>query len=561
MPEILGTSKSIFRFDPRSIGGCVVWLDGADEATKTLSGSAVTAWASKGSVSLSFTKGAITGSTTSLTANDPVNIVNGGLSFPNSGSSVVNGQYCIGVSLPGAAGGVGVNSPGAAITLPTQEATVFVASKPTDNTGYRSQIIVQSAQLVRPMIWLGIEMGTASGGIVGLDYNGSAWGQLMQPSGAQYSNAAANRVDCMMSPPGTLNATRPLWTNGTNQTAVYSTTYPPVPPTYKDYPINQIFIGGFTSTVWGNRNFNGIIYEVLIYNSSLATAQRQAVEGYLAWKWGFQASLVAGHPYLSRTVFTKPFTPLDIGVCRCWFDAVGVSSSPVTTWSNKAGYANAVTGAGTVTTGGVTLNGTPGIRFAAGTSYLSIGSITYTSGFRNLFMVVAMPAASANTNAFLNANDAIGGQCYSYGGLADIELNKSGTLGLKTSPSGFFSATSIVSICSANGFGALGSIPGIWINGSNQTLATNGVGSSNNFWSTGATTALTLGGSSIFTGSQFDMYEVIQYDGAIADSQRYQVEGYLARKWGLTSSLPAAATSTPLLAAHPFKSLPPSSFQ
>ena len=560
MPEILGTSKSIFRFDPRSIGGCVVWLDGADEATKTLSGSAVTAWASKGSVSLSFTKGAVTSANSiALTANDPVNIINGGLSFPNSGSSVVNGQYCIGVSLPGASGGVGVNSPGQAITLPTQEVTVFVASKPTDNTGtggYRSQIIVQSAQLGAanvPMIWLGIEMGTASGGIVGLDYNGSTWAQLMQPTGAQYSTTAANRVDCIMTPPGTSNVTRPLWTNGTSQTAAYSVaTYPPVPPSYKDYTINQIFIGGFTDTVWGNRNFNGIIYEVLIYNSSLATAQRQAVEGYLAWKWGFQASLAAGHPYLSRTVFAKPFTPLDIGTCRCWFDAVGVTSGSVATWSNKAGFANAVTGAGTVTTGGATLNGTPGIRFAAGTSYLSIGSITYTTGFRNIFMVVAMPPASANTNAFLNANDAIGGQCYSYSSLADIELNKSGTVGLKTSPSGFFSATSIVSICSANGFGVLGSIPGIWINGSNQTLATNAVGSLTNFWGTGATTALTLGGSSIFTGSQLDMYEVIQYDGAIADSQRYQVEGYLAQKWGLTSSLPAT---------HPFKTLPPSTIQ
>jgi hypothetical protein len=403
------------------------------------------------------------------------------------------------------------------------------------------------------MIWVGIEMGTASGGIVGLDYNGSTWAQLMQPSGAQYSTTAANRVDCMMTPPGT-TATRPLWTNGSNQTAVYSTTYPLVlPPTYKDYPINQIFIGGFTSNVWGNRNFNGIIYEVLIYNSALATAQRQAVEGYLAWKWGFQASLVAGHPYLSRTVFAKPFTPLDIGTCRCWFDAVGVSSSPVTTWSNKAGFANAGTGAGTVTTGGVTLNGTPGIRFAAGTSYLSIGSITYTTGFRNIFMVVAMPAASGNTTTFLSANDAVGGQCYSYGGLADIELNKSGTLGLRTnSPTGFFSATSIVSICSANGFGALGSIPGIWINGSNQTLAANGVGSLTNFWGTGASTVLTLGGASATTGSQFDMYEVIQYDGAIADSQRYQVEGYLAQKWGLTSSLPAT---------HPFKTRPPSTIQ
>ena len=160
-----------------------------------------------------------------------------------------------------------------------------------------------------------------------------------------------------------------------------------------------------------------------------------------------------------------------------------------------------------------------------------------------------MPAANANTTTFLSANDAIGGQCFSYASLADIELNKSGTNGLKVSPTGFFSATSIVSMCSANSLGVLGSAPGIWINGTLQTSITNNIGSNISFWATGATTALTLGGAS---GNQYDMYEVIQYDGAIADSQRYQVEGYLAQKWGLTSSLPAT---------HPFKTLPPSTIQ
>jgi hypothetical protein len=44
---------------------------------------------------------------------------------------------------------------------------------------------------------------------------------------------------------------------------------------------------------------NGTISEVLVYNVNHTTTQRQEVEGYLAWKWGLQASLPAGHPYLS----------------------------------------------------------------------------------------------------------------------------------------------------------------------------------------------------------------------------------------------------------------------
>jgi hypothetical protein len=42
---------------------------------------------------------------------------------------------------------------------------------------------------------------------------------------------------------------------------------------------------------------NGYICEVIAYNSVLSTPNRQKAEGYLAWKWGLQANLPAGHPY------------------------------------------------------------------------------------------------------------------------------------------------------------------------------------------------------------------------------------------------------------------------
>ena len=41
------------------------------------------------------------------------------------------------------------------------------------------------------------------------------------------------------------------------------------------------------------------IAEVIIYNVQVADADCRKIEGYLAWKWGLQASLPAGHPYLS----------------------------------------------------------------------------------------------------------------------------------------------------------------------------------------------------------------------------------------------------------------------
>jgi hypothetical protein len=41
----------------------------------------------------------------------------------------------------------------------------------------------------------------------------------------------------------------------------------------------------------------GYISEIIIYNASLTTTQRQKIEGYLAWKWGLESTLPGGHPY------------------------------------------------------------------------------------------------------------------------------------------------------------------------------------------------------------------------------------------------------------------------
>jgi hypothetical protein len=42
---------------------------------------------------------------------------------------------------------------------------------------------------------------------------------------------------------------------------------------------------------------DGQIMEVIIYSQDLIASQRQIIEGYLAWKWGLQNNLPAGHPY------------------------------------------------------------------------------------------------------------------------------------------------------------------------------------------------------------------------------------------------------------------------
>jgi hypothetical protein len=44
---------------------------------------------------------------------------------------------------------------------------------------------------------------------------------------------------------------------------------------------------------------NGWVAELLICNNFLTDSDRQKLEGYIAWKWGINANLPGGHPYLA----------------------------------------------------------------------------------------------------------------------------------------------------------------------------------------------------------------------------------------------------------------------
>jgi len=53
---MIGSSKSVWGFDPRTIPGCQLWLDGADTNSLTLSGSSVTQWNDKSGNGYNFTQ-------------------------------------------------------------------------------------------------------------------------------------------------------------------------------------------------------------------------------------------------------------------------------------------------------------------------------------------------------------------------------------------------------------------------------------------------------------------------------------------------------------------------
>ena len=50
-------------------------------------------------------------------------------------------------------------------------------------------------------------------------------------------------------------------------------------------------------TYTSGRDWNGVIAEVISFNTKLSDSDRQKVEGYLAHKWGLSSKLPSSHPY------------------------------------------------------------------------------------------------------------------------------------------------------------------------------------------------------------------------------------------------------------------------
>jgi hypothetical protein len=59
---------------------------------------------------------------------------------------------------------------------------------------------------------------------------------------------------------------------------------------------SNMYIGAFAGP---GSLYVGNMCELIAYSSVLGTTDRQSVEGYLAWKWGFNSSLPPSHPYYS----------------------------------------------------------------------------------------------------------------------------------------------------------------------------------------------------------------------------------------------------------------------
>ena len=305
------------------------------------------------------------------------------------------------------------------------------------------------------------------------------------------------------------------------------------------------------------------ISEIVYYQSVLSTGQRQAVEGYLAWKWGLQTNLPSNHPFRYyapvynsvQALTTYVYKPSYLPGLQAWYDAndpYGTAVQPansavMSNWFDKSGNSNTMiaTGAPTYTT--ASQNGLPGITLSgnSGTTITNYyrGAIPSGTFLAELDAFVIYKNSSSVTNNSLITRTLLTGT-------AGNPLEYSGT----SLSSGTYTTTSSYNLYNTN-------TSLFNINISQATTTTIRV--------TGYTngTPMTFTGGTLFTtpsdngtvlnlGTRGDLqsgfnglyYEVMVFNFPLSTGQRQFVEGYLAWKWGLFASLP---TAHPYYAAAP----------
>lgn len=476
-------------FDPRSIGGCALWMDAADSNTIVLgAGTNITTWLDKSGRGCNATG-----------VNNPT-YSNGRVNFLRSSSQRF--------TLP--------NS-----TLPTGDLPYgyfIVCSFDTAsaNCGLIGGGTYNSARQVFALR----SMNTTTRAL--LTY---WWSDDFQTLSNAFTLNSSTLVESTYNP--TAGALlRNMYVNGVLRASNN-------PTGVRNQTISNNTIGTTNGT---SELMSGWIGEILVYSNSFSNiSQRQAVEGYLAWKWGIQANLPASHPWKSYAPFTRPFQPIDKDVgLVLWLDAADpstmtISGANVTQWIDKS--VQGVVFSNQIATQAVynsnLINGLPGIDLTNGSGFISTtsplissnlswagvvvvksgigtwGSI-FTHGNRDNDFAVERNSISAGTTLhFQTANDNAGLDIAYTLDRADVYL---GTI--RTGTSRFFER--------------IGGGTTTTITGTNSLTMT----STNNLIRIGRSDA----------GEAFNSYigEILYYNRVLTDAEQQDVESYLTNKWNIT---------------------------
>jgi hypothetical protein len=490
---------------PLSISTCVLWLDAADATTITGT-TTVTAWRDKSTKAYTLAPGS------------------GTTSYANS-AITLSSSYLL------ATGAVDLTTFTFFVVVKNNNTSTNIplfAARPNTSASYNSTD----------------GFGFYLDGQTQTRFYGSTSGPVITTTGLTTSAAT------LISVTGTSAGVLQQWNNGI---AGGTVTYGPRTSTAQGFSVGGEW-GGSSYTTYSS---SSSIYEVIVYNSVLSTTQRQSVENYLSKKW-VKPSLPTTHPFYSLPAFSRPFGPTDIPGCAVWLDAADATTitgtTTVTAWKDKSpsGY-TMVNQVGTSSLSTNALNGMNAI-YVPNTAIMKITNFAWRTKF-TLFVV----GKCAFGSMLLGGN----GSGFVF----------TGNYALLTRENVSGNGVSIQD--SVNALGVSVVTPNTWFifcigynNVNNATASPYKVNGTDRFTRVdtsfpGSTTVVDVvqtnnfyinstNGLSTNTYDSDYVAELIIYNDNLTNRQAQQVEGYLAAKWGLLSSV---------VSGHPFKSIPPSTSQ
>ena len=303
--------------------------------------------------------------------------------------------------------------------------------------------------------------------------------------------------------------------------------------------------GGPAGAVAGD---NIDMWEFIEYDGIMTTTQRQKVEGYLAWKWGIQANLPSGHPYYSaKPMVSVSYYLATVPGLKLWLDGSDSttlafsSGSNISTWSDKSGNAYDATQFWTTST--VYNSSLQSVQFTDSTSGMkcSVPTGVFPSSV-SLFVVYKKTGANNTYETLVNRinNSTFNPSPWELRNDSVMLGDGSTNYTVQTSSWNIRSGTSTTllnfTLTSAQFYE--------YINGSSTYSCT--PPSYGDSVATSITLGTRMNKDTQFTGN---MHEVIIFNTSLTTTKRQQVEGYLAWKWGLQTSLPSA---------HPYYGAAPS---
>jgi hypothetical protein len=499
-------NKDVLGFDPRSIGGCALWLDAADTTTLTLSGTSVTSWRDKSG----FGRNANAGTApTYNSATSSVNFVTASSTYLTTSLSSGVNQEIIYMVTSGLIAGVGVS---------------IMSGDP-----FNTNRLIQLSQ--SKIITVRINISEFLNSTVSL--------------------GTGRNIVCSENPGTNVTGSVVHYVNGTSAGGVNGTV--------SAYSTGQTsVIGCQAASAGGYVNFiTANIHEFIVFQNVVLTArQRQSVEGYLAWKWGLQANLPVTHPFRQTFPRGVRFNPLSLNDCFLWIDAadrstVTTSGSTVTAVRDKSGRGNnstSVTNTITYLSNGI--NSLPVFNFNAtpvGGFQRIVGPVSNTTTTLTVYNVCSVNSTSVGANGRI-ISLSLPSQTFDYDNTASVTMTQ--VVSQANVNTTRFNRNIISSLHVPITIGT----PFVWgvvFDGTNGQQYRNGTGfssvSNSSTTSAFGYTTYAIGDTAASTSSASPFFgyvgEVLIFNKGLTPNERILVEGYLAQKWGLRTSLPST---------HPF---------